>query len=71
MLYKISVLTNLPKFTANFLLLVLLRIGLVWPAINILMFCTIDCTSVLKALSRSTEMQFSTDLALMRTQPTY
>ena len=35
------------------------------------MFCKIDCKSVFKILSLSSEMQFSTDLALMNTQPTY
>ena len=45
------------------LLLVLVRISLVWPAANVLMFCRIDCkSSVFKALSLSTEMQSSTDL---------
>ena len=33
------------------------------------MFCRSDCKSVFKVLSLSTEMQFSTDLALMNTQP--
>ena len=33
------------------------------------MFCRTDCKSVFKVLSLSTEMQFSTDLALMNTQP--
>ena len=53
----------------NGLLLVLVRIGLVWPAANFLMLCRIDCKSVFKVLSLSTEMQFSTDLALMNTKP--
>ena len=53
------------------LLLVLVRIGLVWPAANLLIFSRIDCKSVFKVLSHSTEMQFSTDIALMSTQPTY
>ena len=33
------------------------------------MFCRTDCKSVFKVLSLSTEIQFSTDLALMNTQP--
>ena len=33
------------------------------------MFCRSDCKSVFKVLSFSTEMQFSTDLALMNIQP--
>ena len=33
------------------------------------MFCGIDFKSVFKVLSLSTEMQFLTDLALMKTQP--
>ena len=53
------------------LLLLLVRIGLVWPAANLLMFCRIDCKSVLKVLSFSTEMQSSADSALMSTQSMY
>ena len=49
-------------------LVTMVRIGLVWPAANLLMFCRIDCTSVFKVLSLFTEMQSSTDLALMSTQ---
>ena len=45
-------------------LLVLVRIDIVYPATNLLMFSTIDCKSVFKVLSLSTEMHFSTDLAL-------
>ena len=33
------------------------------------MFCRTDCKSVFKVLSLSAEIQFSTDLALMNTQP--
>ena len=33
------------------------------------MFCRGGCKSVFKVLSLSTEMQFSTDLTLMNTQP--
>ena len=33
------------------------------------MFCRTDCKSVIKVLSVSTEMQFSTGLAMMNTQP--
>ena len=36
-----------------------------------LMLCRIDCESVFKVLSLSTEMQFSADFALMSTQPKY
>ena len=46
-----------------------MRTDLVYPAANFLMFCRSDCKSVFKVLSLSTEMQFSTDLALMNTQP--
>ena len=46
-----------------------MRIDLVYPAVNFLMFCRSDCKSVFKVLDLSTEMQFSTDLALMNTQP--
>ena len=53
------------------LLLALVRTSLVWPAANLLMFCKIDCKSVFNVLSLSTEIQLSTDLALMSTQPTY
>ena len=61
---------NPTKFTENScerLLLVLVRIRLVWPAAKLLMFCTIDCKSVFKVLSLFTEMQSSTDFALMST----
>ena len=44
------------------LLMVLVRISLVWSTTNLLMFCRIDCKSVFKVLSLSTEMQSSTDL---------
>ena len=40
-----------------------------WPAGKFLLLCRTDCKSVIKVLSLSTEMQFSTDLALMNTQP--
>ena len=46
-----------------------MRIDLVSPAENFLMFCRSDCKSVFNVLSLSTEMQFSTDLAQMNTQP--
>ena len=52
-------------------LVTMVRIGLVWPATNLLMFCRIDCKSVFKVLSLFTEMQSSTDLALMSTQSMY
>ena len=39
------------------LLLVLVRIGVFWPAAKLLMFPKIYCKSVYKVLSRSTEMQ--------------
>ena len=52
-------------------LVTMVRIGLVWPAANLLMFCRIDCKSVFKVLSLFTEMQSSTDLALMSTQSMY
>ena len=44
-----------------------MRIDLVQPAAIFLMFCRSDCKSILKVLSLSTVMQFSTDLALMNT----
>ena len=50
------------------LLLVLLRIYLFAPGCKVI-FCEIDCKSVFKVLSISTEMHFSTDLALMSTHP--
>ena len=59
------------KISCERLLLVFVRIGPVWTGANLLMFCRTDCKSVFKVLSLSTEMQFSTDLALMSTQPTY
>ena len=40
-----------------------MRIGFVWPAANLSMFGRIDFKSVFKALSFSTDIQFSTDLA--------
>ena len=46
MLYKIGVLKNFAKFMANFMwttVLVVGRIGLVWPAATLLMFCRIYC----------------------------
>ena len=52
----------------EWLLLVLVRIHLVWPAANLFMFCRIDCKSVFKVFSLSTEIQSSTDLAQMNTQ---
>ena len=45
-----------------------MRIGLAWPAANLLMSCRIDCKSVFKVMSFSTEMLSSTDFALMSTQ---
>ena len=45
-----------------------MRIDLVWPAANLFLFCRIDCKSVFKVFSPSTEMQSSNDLALMNTQ---
>ena len=45
-----------------------MKIDLVWPAANLFMFCRIDCKSVFKVFSPSTEMQSSNDLALMNTQ---
>ena len=52
------------------LLLILVRIGLVWPAVNILMFYRIVSKLVFKILSFYNGMQFSTDLALIHTQST-
>ena len=65
---------NPTKFTENScerLLLVLVRIRLVWPTAKLLMFCRIDCKSVFKVLSLFTEMQYSTDFALMSTKSMY
>ena len=62
---KKDVLKNPAKFTAKFiqaLFVRIVRIGLVWPAANLLMFCRIDSKSVFKVLSLSTDMQSSTDL---------
>ena len=53
------------------LFLVLVRIGLVWSAANLVMLCRIDCKSVFKVLSFSIEMQSSTDFALISTQSMY
>ena len=53
------------------LLLVLVRIGFVWPAAILLIICSTDCKSVFKILSLSTEIQSSTDLKLMSTQSMY
>ena len=72
MLYKIGVLKILAKFMTKFLCtaaLVLVRKGLVWPTANLLMFCRIECKSVFKVLTLSTEKQFSTDIALTSTHP--
>ena len=38
-----------------------MRIGPVWLAANLLMYCRIDFKSVFKVLRLSTEMKFSTD----------
>ena len=46
-----------------------MRIGIVWPDANLLMFCRTDFKLVFKVLSLSTKMQFSTDLARMSSQP--
>ena len=69
MLYKIYVLKNLAKCTqilCERLFLVLLKIDFVWTAANLLMLCRTDCSkSIFKVLSLFTEMQFSSDFALM------
>ena len=62
MFYKASL--NSRQNSCERPLLVLVRIDIVYPATNLLMFSTIDCKSVFKVLSFSTEMQFSADLAL-------
>ena len=62
MFYKASL--NSRQNSCERPLLVLVRIDIVYPATNLLMFSTIGCKSVFKVLSFSIEMQFSTDLAL-------
>ena len=62
---------NSRQNSCEWVLLVLVRIGLVLPAANLLMFCRIDCKLVCKVFSLSTGMQSSTDLALMSTQSIY
>ena len=73
MLYKIGVLKNLAIFRAKFMWTaasgITKNIYLFYKAANLVMFCRIDCKSVFKVLSISTEMHFSTDLALMSTHP--
>ena len=71
--YKIGVLKNLAIFTAKFMWTaasgITENIYLFYQATNLVMFCRIDCKSVFKALNISTEMHFSTDLALMSSYP--
>ena len=49
--------------------MLLVRIDLVEAVAIFFMFCRTDCYSLFKILSLSTEIQFSTDLAQMNTQP--
>ena len=65
-------LKNLAKFTAKFIWTAVSGISENGPYLascKFLMFCRIECKSVFKVLSLFTEIKFSTDLALMNTQP--
>ena len=68
MLYKIGVLKNLAKFTAKFMWTAASGISenrlYLAPAVNLLVFCKIDCKSVFKVLSLSNEIHFSNDIEL-------
>ena len=68
MLYKIGVLKNLAKFTAKFMWTAASGISenrlCLAPAVNLLVFCKIDCKSVFKVLSLSNEIHFSNDIEL-------
>ena len=65
----IDVLKNLAKFTGKFMWTTASGISENRPCLAGCKFFYVLQNSVLKVLSLSTEMQFSTDLALMNTQP--